>query len=222
MNCMSTCIAVIIVSMNIQNKQFHLVGGRLCLDFLNTANWNKLGTVATEKLESEADITRWCRAIGKIEYIQPQFDDALLESLQEFRALLRHIFLSVINKGKLTNSDLKALNLAGSHLSNSILCIHENSIRFDPTVSLKQIVLFSAVPILTSQSEITRVKMCGGDNCGWLFLDESKNRRRRWCSMEMCGNREKARRHYKRKIALAHKIRISSTNASEPPNKAST
>jgi len=39
------------------------------------------------------------------------------------------------------------------------------------------------------------------DGCGWLFLDETRNRSRRWCSMKDCGNRAKARRHYRRRRA---------------------
>jgi predicted RNA-binding Zn ribbon-like protein len=39
--------------------------------------------------------------------------------------------------------------------------------------------------------------MCGGGLCGWLFLDESRGKRRRWCDMKDCGNREKARRYYR-------------------------
>jgi predicted RNA-binding Zn ribbon-like protein len=41
-----------------------------------------------------------------------------------------------------------------------------------------------------------RLRICG--HCGWLFLDRSKNRSRLWCDMAVCGNREKARRHYAR------------------------
>ncbi|HET8727128.1 MAG TPA: CGNR zinc finger domain-containing protein, partial [Alphaproteobacteria bacterium] len=39
---------------------------------------------------------------------------------------------------------------------------------------------------------------CGGIDCGWLFLDTSKNAKRRWCDMRYCGNRAKAHRHYER------------------------
>ena len=44
--------------------------------------------------------------------------------------------------------------------------------------------------------EPDRLKICG--NCGWLFLDRSKNRSRIWCDMAVCGNRIKANRHYRR------------------------
>jgi predicted RNA-binding Zn ribbon-like protein len=44
--------------------------------------------------------------------------------------------------------------------------------------------------------DLSRVRECPGeDGCGWLFLDTSKNGGRRWCSMQVCGNRAKARRH---------------------------
>lgn len=41
-----------------------------------------------------------------------------------------------------------------------------------------------------------RIRICG--NCGWLFLDRSKNRSRFWCDMAVCGNRAKASRHYRK------------------------
>ncbi|OLP43759.1 CGNR zinc finger domain-containing protein [Rhizobium oryziradicis] len=53
----------------------------------------------------------------------------------------------------------------------------------------------SALRLLASGSE--RLKICG--NCGWLFLDKSKNRSRVWCDMAVCGNRVKASRHYHHK-----------------------
>lgn len=39
----------------------------------------------------------------------------------------------------------------------------------------------------------TRVKICPADDCRWAFYDRSRNRSRTWCSMQVCGNREKAR-----------------------------
>jgi predicted RNA-binding Zn ribbon-like protein len=42
------------------------------------------------------------------------------------------------------------------------------------------------------------LKQCPGDRCGWLFIDRSRSHSRRWCTSTMCGNRERARRHYQR------------------------
>jgi len=43
---------------------------------------------------------------------------------------------------------------------------------------------------------LDRVRRCANPECGWLFLDDSRAGKRRWCSMSACGNRAKARRHY--------------------------
>jgi predicted RNA-binding Zn ribbon-like protein len=52
---------------------------------------------------------------------------------------------------------------------------------------------------LTSD-RLQKVRLCGAPACAWLFLDESRNHSRRWCDMTTCGNRQKARRHYRRKL----------------------
>ena len=69
---------------------------------------------------------------------------------------------------------------------------------FGPQTTFAKAISLFAVSLLGDAHEIWRVKMCPSDNCGWLFLDESKNRRRQWCAMDLCGNRAKARRHYQR------------------------
>src|SRR5258706_243420 len=53
----------------------------------------------------------------------------------------------------------------------------------------------SAANLLTRDELLYHVSHCGGDNCGWLFVDSSKNHSRRWCDMRDCGNRAKVRRH---------------------------
>jgi predicted RNA-binding Zn ribbon-like protein len=51
----------------------------------------------------------------------------------------------------------------------------------------------SAVKLLL-ESDLGRIKRCGGQDCGWLFFDQTKNGSRRWCEMSVCGNRAKQRR----------------------------
>jgi predicted RNA-binding Zn ribbon-like protein len=57
--------------------------------------------------------------------------------------------------------------------------------------------VLSALSVLTG-SDLSRIKRCPGDHCGWLFYDATKNRRRRWCEMEVCGNRAKQKRRRRR------------------------
>jgi predicted RNA-binding Zn ribbon-like protein len=62
--------------------------------------------------------------------------------------------------------------------------------------SLEAETAHSALRLLANE-EIARLKICS--NCGWLFIDRSRNRSRLWCDMAVCGNRVKASRHYHRR-----------------------
>ena len=53
----------------------------------------------------------------------------------------------------------------------------------------------AAVATLAAEGRWERVKICPADDCHWAFYDHSRNRSRQWCSMEVCGNRAKARNH---------------------------
>lgn len=65
-----------------------------------------------------------------------------------------------------------------------------------PCESLANATAHSALSLLAAETR-KRLRICG--NCGWLFIDRSKNRSRIWCDMTVCGNRQKASRHYHRK-----------------------
>jgi predicted RNA-binding Zn ribbon-like protein len=60
----------------------------------------------------------------------------------------------------------------------------------------------SAAELLTGP-DLHRVKFCPGEGCGWLFLDKTRNGKRRWCEMEVCGSRAKMRRYHQRRRAAA-------------------
>ncbi len=61
-------------------------------------------------------------------------------------------------------------------------------------------VVWSATELLTGR-ELERLRLCDADDCGWLFIDVTKNRSRRWCDMSDCGNRSKVRRFRERRRA---------------------
>lgn len=63
-----------------------------------------------------------------------------------------------------------------------------------PIEALLGPIALSALATL-SQADLSRIKQCEGEKCGWLFFDTTKNKSRRWCEMEICGNRAKQRRH---------------------------
>ena len=67
-----------------------------------------------------------------------------------------------------------------------------------PYPDLLRPVLRSALHLLSSP-ELARLRECAAERCGKLYLDHTKNASRRWCDMDTCGNRAKARRHQARR-----------------------
>lgn len=153
------------------------IAGRLALDFLNTANWSEDGSVAWEKLVTPADLEIWLDALCLGDAVLPDdFSDVI-----DFRRKLRQVF----NKADAVNLDLKLSDYS----------LDGKSVR---TLPFLELVAMSATVLLADPREMARLKICPGNNCGWMFIDETKNGRRTWCTMDLCGNRAKAARHYKR------------------------
>ena len=61
-------------------------------------------------------------------------------------------------------------------------------------------IVLAAAELLTSPQRL-KIRACAAEDCGWLFLDTSRSGRRRWCTMQSCGNRAKARRFHARAAA---------------------
>lgn len=164
------------------------VGGRLALDFLNTADWGADGAVTHEKIGGLDDFAVWCEAMGLDTATLP----ATVDEVLAFRRALRPAFL----QGECGLADVPHF---ASHLRALTGRDDEPSLAVGlPALSL---IAASALAILSDPRERARVKLCPGHDCGWLFLDETKNARRTWCRMETCGNRAKAARHYARRMA---------------------
>ena len=70
----------------------------------------------------------------------------------------------------------------------------------DPEASLESVmwvIVRSAAELLHFRRFAVRT-LLRRENCRWFFVDRTKNHGRRWCEMRVCGNRDKARRHYQR------------------------
>ncbi|NVO58680.1 CGNR zinc finger domain-containing protein [Rhodobacteraceae bacterium B1Z28] len=161
------------------------IAGRLALDFLNTANWSSEGRVVQEKIAGMVDLDVWLRALDLFNAIHP----ASVEDIYAFRSNLRSVFLDGPQQVDLDlDQHLQSLKVQAPSSIESLRC--------QPILG---IVAVSAMSLLNDARELKRVKMCPGSDCGWLFVDETKNARRKWCIMETCGNRAKAARSYARK-----------------------
>jgi predicted RNA-binding Zn ribbon-like protein len=193
---------------------FDLSGGVLCLDFANT--WSDRGRPESDHLRSYEDLLAFARQTGLLRAgeernlssraeMDPQAAEAALARSRGLRESLYGIFSAVAAEETPADSDLERLNAelpeAFSHLrlerrGNDLVwtwAARENALEAPLWPVLR-----SAAELLTSE-ERQQVRECAGTSCTWLFLDRSRNRSRRWCSMESCGNRAKARRHYRRR-----------------------
>lgn len=179
------------------------VGGRLVLDFLNTADWSDEGAVIDEKLESLEDVARWTKALG----ISDAVTDGRAHDLAALRTLrteLRVLFLSAVNGTAPEQHVIDQINdlLASTKQASQLIRFTKQPWLVIES-QLVDLVLTSAKAVLSDPREIGRVSICSGSDCGWLYLDESRNQKRKWCMMQTCGNRAKARRFYANKISKA-------------------
>jgi predicted RNA-binding Zn ribbon-like protein len=204
-----------------RERRFELRGGVVCLDFVNTVGW-RLTDRPSEYLRSYEDLLDWGRQAGLLvlEETEGLSGQATLDAEGAQEALSRalalreeiHRVISRAIAGEYQDeSDLSALNgelsIALSHLRVMPAdgaytwgwdrSGDDGGARLDsPLWPVAQ----SAAELLTSP-KLGRVKLCAGEGCGWVFLDESRNGSRRWCDSRDCGNRERVRRHLARKRA---------------------
>ena len=91
-------------------------------------------------------------------------------------------------------SAVHARCVARAELTPGVLsCRWRWSVRAAPVEAALGPIALAAVRLFT-EGDFHRIRECSGHACGWLFYDRSKNNRRRWCEMEVCGNRAKQRR----------------------------
>lgn len=196
-----------------------LLGGCLCLDFVNTVDWHA-SDHPHEWLHDYSDLLAWGRHAGALEaaraeslaneaLLRPAEARAVLERAIVFREALYRLFLAVIGGEAPTTEDLAALN-AELPRAFSRLRLAQSARGFgweweEEPAALDQVlwpIAQSAAELLIS-SRLNELRVCDAERCGWLFLDLSRNRSRRWCDMRSCGNRAKARRHYQRRRAAS-------------------
>jgi predicted RNA-binding Zn ribbon-like protein len=207
--------------MNSHAGDLRLVGGRLCLDFVNTVDDHRK-LQPKEYLLDYAAFVAWGRHVGMLDRAaqarllreaaqRPQVADMLLGRTRALRHAFYQLFSAVARREPPALAERCGGGAALAALNAALADAPQRSriafappgfgwVRDDERDPLGQpvwTVLWSAADLLTA-ADLALVGECAGEGCSWLFLDTSRNRSRRWCSMEDCGNRAKARRHYAR------------------------
>jgi len=192
--------------------KFQFVGGDLCLDFCNTVGGKRSATTR-EKLKSYADFVSWCEQAGLIANSaattllqraarQPREAASVLERAIELREAIYRIFSALGLKKEADESDLARLNSELARAPGRLrLAASKDGFAWEWSNDGRALdqslgpIARAAGDLLTHGETVKHVSECAAENCGWLFVDSSKNHSRRWCEMRDCGNRAKVRRH---------------------------
>jgi predicted RNA-binding Zn ribbon-like protein len=198
-------------------SRFELTAGVLCLDFVNTLD-NRPSGEPQELLARYGDLVRFAEDTGILTPAQgdrsfawseadPEEARRVLQAAVELREAMFAVFSAVMAKRAVPASALALLNgyiqRAAQHLSlapagGGFAWRYESD--GDSPGGFETMlwpIVRSAAELLASDN-LPCVRACSSQTCQWFFLDTSKNHRRRWCSMKLCGNRAKVRKFYAR------------------------
>jgi predicted RNA-binding Zn ribbon-like protein len=195
--------------------RMRLVGGSLALDFVNTRGGRPTPSAEDEVLHDYDGLVAWGRHVGMLTEAEARrlLRRARREPDEAQRAYQRAVYLRgylyelfrAVAAGRpppprctaaLRGDEAEALGRA--QLVRGDGGFRWSWARDDDLARPLRPVVHAAVALLTA-GPLQRVKRC--DGCRWLFIDESRNRSRRWCAMEDCGTAEKVRRYLARRAA---------------------
>jgi predicted RNA-binding Zn ribbon-like protein len=194
-------------------SDLRLVGGNLALDFANTAEGTSDGEIEREHILGYEDLVLWGCHVGLLSREdgerllrqgreRPTEADAVFARAVGFRGHLHELFRALAEGDEPPAESVEALRWVECEgLSRAKLAPSGGGFAWKWTLGNDMAgvlwpVAHSATELLVS-GPLGRVKGCAG--CNWLFVDESKNRSRRWCSMEECGTHAKMRRYVARR-----------------------
>jgi len=206
-------------------------GGRLCLDYTNTVE-PRIGPVARDWLTGYPDLVEWARhgdvldataaaALLRAAAARPAAAQAAFQTAIDLREGLFRLFAAIVDNTAPADADLEVLRRASAVATqHGRLVPHAGGFEWtwdtavsagtspaDPLDRPWWPVAASAVELLT-HGPLDRIKQCPTDEgCSWLFVDATKNRSRRWCSMDDCGSQTKARRQTDQRRAARGRTR---------------
>jgi predicted RNA-binding Zn ribbon-like protein len=192
-----------------------LDGGHLALDFVNTLGGGlELGPQPhDEHLRSYSDLLAWsvrvgtlseptAAALARVAADQPRQADRVHREALDLRELAYSVLGPIASGRSPSETALEALReRERASLSHARLepgaAVYRWRWEGEEDLRLPLWPVAHATIALLTEGPLDRLKPCHG--CRWLFLDHSKNRSRRWCSMEECGTSAKKRRYVERR-----------------------
>jgi predicted RNA-binding Zn ribbon-like protein len=189
-------------------------GGALVLDTANTVVLRCDPSRTFDRFEDPAEIARFASAAsgfrsGELGGRALAVDDpkAVAPRVLAVREAADRLFRSAVSSGDIETAHLPALLRAcAACLDGGSGGIGAPGQPFggpSTPIAFETALAVSALSLLTGGAS-AKLKVC--PNCGWLFLDRSRNSSRLWCDMTVCGNRHKAKRHYRRRKAALEDV----------------
>ncbi|MCX4823461.1 ABATE domain-containing protein [Streptomyces sp. NBC_01142] len=181
--------------------------GRVCLDLVATS---EAVCGVPDPLAGAGRLGRWLTGAGLLPAGTPllDIDDRWTPRFIELRDCVGQLVRAEID-GRYAESALERVNAFAADPPPGIRAVRDDSGSLVRALSagpecaaLIAAVARDAVELLTDPAARARLRQCEGDNCRRVYLDTSRGRRRRWCSSEVCGNRERVARH-RRRAAVA-------------------
>lgn len=179
-----------------------LVGNALCLDFTNTVN--RRPDPDRDDLTTVRAAVAWARAVGLPVPNRVRHGSGELDRLRWLRERVHDVFAAVADGADPPAEPLRDVaDIYATRLHHAVWRRTGNAMTPEQPQMRRLLdvawpVAASAVDLLQT-GPLDRVGRCPG--CGWLFLDVTRNGRRRWCSMATCGSREKTARFHARHSA---------------------
>ena len=191
--------------------EMRLVGGRLCLDFVNTVDGRKNNLPVGDKLKDYSDLVGWSRHSGivtapeaarliKESKQKPAAAKTVLQRAIALREALHRIFKATVVGRTPQSIDLDAVNdellkaRKNEKLINTGKGFRWEWIGGETALDRMLWPVTQSAAEFLSAGDFSRLRECGGEECGWFFEDTSRNRSRQWCHMQDCGNLAKVRR----------------------------
>jgi predicted RNA-binding Zn ribbon-like protein len=185
-----------------QDPDFVFLGNNAALDFINTEIVSHGEPL--DLLQDAADFIRWADAAGFDLKSKLSAED--LSAVKQLRSALKDLFQARMERRSAGRVPLATVNRhLANHATHDKLQLNASSGDFelvpDKTATSVTAVLahlaHEGAAVLASP-RAAQLKRCGNPACVLIFLDTSRNQQRRWCSMDTCGNRAKAAKHYRK------------------------